>query len=142
MRLPKKDLIATALVAAAVLLYMLWLADKTLPGLGSIRATGVVILGLGFAASAVAVVPGFEQLLRGSRTYLAVTSLLGVVAFVSGVQMLLSSSGLGLGVLMVAMVAMWLIATTHHWMLATRSEPDDDRSASVPASHVGSAPSR
>lgn len=142
MRLPKKDLIATALVTAAVLLYMLWMADKTLPGLGSTRATGVVILGLGFAASAVAVVPGFDQLLRGSRTYLAVTSLLGVVAFVGGVQMLLSSSGLGLGVLMVAMVTLWLIATTHHWMLATRSGQGGSGSASMPASHVGSASSR
>ena len=138
MRLPNKDLIASALVGVAVVLYMMWLADKTLPGMSDTRVTGAVILGLGFAASAVAVVPGFEALLRGSKPYLAVTSLLGVVALVGGVWMLWSSSGAGLAVMMVAMVALWAISTTHHWMLATQREPESSGSGTAPATHMGS----
>jgi hypothetical protein len=122
MRLPKKDLIATGLVAVAVVLYLLWIADWALPAMSGTRATGIVVLGLGFAASAVAVVPGFDQLIRGNRTYLAVTSLLGLVALVGGVQMLWSASGGGLTVLVATMVTLWAIATTHHLLLA-RAEP-------------------
>jgi hypothetical protein len=41
MRLPKTDIIATCLVAAAGLLYLLWAVGSTLPGMSSSRATGV-----------------------------------------------------------------------------------------------------
>jgi len=60
----------------------------TLPGMSGTRATGIVILGLGFVASATAVVPGFEDLMHGNKAYLAASSLLGLVAFVAGVLML------------------------------------------------------
>ena len=82
------------------------------------RATGVVVLALGFVASASAVVPGFEQLIRGNKAYLAVTSLVGLVAFIAGVQMLITASGTGLTVMVIAMGVLWLIATVHHTMLA------------------------
>lgn len=118
MRLPKRDLIATALVVAAGVLYLLWAVDAAPAGLSGTRATGAVILGLGFAASASAVVPGFEQLIHGSRTYLAVTSLVGLVALGAGVQMLLSTSGGALGVLMATMTVLWFTATAHHMLLA------------------------
>jgi hypothetical protein len=115
MRIPKQDAIATGLVAVAVVIFLFWLTDMA--DIGT-RAAGMVILGLGFAASAVAVVPGFDQLVRGNKTYLGITSLLGLVALVAGVQMLLSSSGAGLTVLTATMVALWAIATTHHLWLA------------------------
>jgi hypothetical protein len=118
MNLPKRDIIATVLVTAAGLLYLLWLADATPPGLGSIRATGVIILGLGFAASASAVVPGFKQLLHGNKLYLAITCLIGVVAAVAGVLMLVNGAGSALTVVITAMVVLWLIATIHHSLLA------------------------
>jgi hypothetical protein len=121
MRLPKRDIIATALVTAAGGLYLMWATDTTLPGLRGTRATGLVVLALGFAASASAVVPAFEQLIHGSKTYLAITSLLGLVAFGAGVQMLLDASEAALGVLMGAMVVLWLIATIHHMVLADTS---------------------
>ena len=76
------------------------------------------VLGLGFAASAVAVVPGFEQLLHGSRTYLGITSLIGLATAAAGVHMLITASGVSLAVLMAAMAALWLIATIHHGYLA------------------------
>jgi hypothetical protein len=118
MHLPKRDIIATGLVAVAGLLYLLWAIDSALPGMSSTRATGVAVLVLGFAASASAVVPGFDQLLHGSKTYLAMTSLIGLAALAAGVQMLITASGAGLTVVMAAMAMLWLIATIHHSLLA------------------------
>src|SRR5690242_3305494 len=128
MRLSKRDIVATVLVALAVALYLLWLVDATLPGMGGMRVTGLVVLALGFAASAVAVVPGFERLLHGDRVYLAVATLLGLVALAGGLTMLLRESSAGLAVLVGAMAVLvgamavlWAISTAHHALLRTRS---------------------
>ncbi len=123
MYLPIRDIIATCLVAAAGLLYLLWAIGSTLPGMSSTRVTGAAVLALGFAASATAVVPTFGQLLHGSKAYLVITSLIGVAALAAGVQMLITASGPGLTVVMGAMVVMWLIATVHHSLLARTGIP-------------------
>ncbi|HEY5117600.1 MAG TPA: hypothetical protein VIJ00_18910 [Nakamurella sp.] len=123
MNLQKRDIAATGLVAAAVVIYLLWLLDAVPSGMSDVRATGAVILALGFAASATAVVPTFGQLLHGNRAYLAVTSLLGLVALIAGVVMLVGTSEPALAVVMVAMVTMWLIATIHHSRLAKTTPP-------------------
>ena len=123
MYLPKRDVIATGLVAVVGLLYLLWAIGSALPGMSSTRFTGVAVLALGFAASASAVVPGFDQLLHGSKTYLAITSLIGLAAFAAGVQMLITASGAGLTVVMAAMAVLWLIATIHHSLLAKAGLP-------------------
>jgi hypothetical protein len=118
MRIPTRDVIASGLVACAVMVYTLWATGLALPGMDSLRVTGSVVLGLGFAASASAVVPGFDALLHGNKLYLLATSLIGVLAFVAGVVMLLSASEVALGMVMAAMVMLWMIATVHHAMLA------------------------
>ncbi len=118
MYLPKRDLIATGLVAVAGLLYLLWAIDSALPGMSGTRVTGVAVLALGFAASASAVVPGFDQMIHGNRAYLVLTSLIGLAAFAAGIQMLVTASGAGLTVVMAAMAVLWLIATVHHSLLA------------------------
>lgn len=118
MRLSKRDSIATGMVVVALVVYGLWAAGHPLPNMSGTRATGMVILVLGFLASATAVVPSFAQLLHGNKAYLAITSLIGVVAVVAGVQMLYAASKIGLAVVMAAMVLLWLIATTHHSLLA------------------------
>ncbi len=126
MRLPKRDVIATGLVALAGAFYLLWAVDSTLPGMSGTRATGMVVLGPGFAASASAVVPTFDQLLHGNKAYLVGAALLGLVAFVGGMFMLINASDAGLAVVMGAMVILWLIATVHHTLLArsaARSSP-------------------
>lgn len=123
MRLPKRDVIATAPVAAAGVLYVLWAMGSAPPGMSGVRATGIVVLALGFAASASAVVPTFDQLLHGNKAYLALTSIIGLVAVMGGAQMLIGSSEAGLGVVMVAMVVLWLIATVHHSLLARAAVP-------------------
>ncbi len=123
MYLPKRDLIATGLVAVAGLLYLLWAIDSALPGMSSARATGAAVLALGFAASASAVVPMFDQLIHGNRAYLLLTSLIGLAAFAAGIQMLVTASGPGLTVVMAAMAVLWLIATIHHGLLARTGSP-------------------
>ncbi|HEY5183902.1 MAG TPA: hypothetical protein VIM19_03125 [Actinomycetes bacterium] len=110
-------------MAAAGVIYLLWLLDTTPTGITDVRATGAVILALGFAASATAVVPTFGQLLHGNKAYLAVTSLLGLLALIAGVVMLVASSQTGLAVVMLAMITMWLIATIHHSLLAKTPTP-------------------
>src|SRR4249919_3370026 len=135
MHLPKTDIIATCLVAAAGGLYLLWAIGSTLPGMSSTRATGVAVLALGFAASASAVVPTFSQLLHGSKTYLAITSLIGLAALAAGVQMLITASGTGLTVVMAAMAVLWLIATIHHSLPAMTGRPPHQANAQQPAKH-------
>ena len=131
MHLPKRDIIATCLVAAAGLLYLLWAIGSTLPGMSSTRATGVAVLALGFAASASAVVPTFGQLLHGNKTYLVMTSLIGLAAAAAGVQMLITASGTGLTVVMAAMAVLWLIATIHHSLLAMSGLPPQRADAAL-----------
>ena len=46
------------------------------------------------------------------------TSALGVAAFTAGVVMLWTTSSAALAWLMVALVALWAISTTHHVVLA------------------------
>jgi uncharacterized membrane protein len=123
MNVPKKDVIATGLVAAAGVLYLLWATGSSLPGMSGVRATGAAILALGFAASATAVVPSFDQLLHGNKIYMAVTSLIGLIAVIGGVVMLVAESEAGLAVVMAAMVVLWLIATIHHSLLAKTAPP-------------------
>jgi hypothetical protein len=123
MYLPKRDIIATVAVAVVGLLYLLWAIGSALPGMTSTRATGVAVLALGFAASASAVVPFFGHLLHGNKTYLAITSLIGMAAVAAGVQMLITGSGAGLTVVMAAMAVLWLIATIHHSLLAKTGLP-------------------
>ena len=129
MRLPKQDMIATALVAAAGVFYILWVIGFAPPGVSSTRTTGLVVLALGFAASASAVVPYFDQLIRGSKAYLAVTSVIGLIALVAGVEVLVAESGIALGVLMGAMTVLWLMATIRHSHLA--KEADRGRGAKL-----------
>ena len=123
MNLPKKDVIATGLVAVAGVLYLLWVTGSSPPGMNGMRVTGMVILALGFAASASAVVPSFGQLLHGNKIYVTVTSLIGLAAAIGGVLMLVAESDAGLAVVMAAMVVLWLIATIHHTLLAKTAPP-------------------
>jgi uncharacterized membrane protein YqgA involved in biofilm formation len=134
MRLPKRDIVATCAVAASVLLYVLWLVDAALPAMSSTRVTGLVILVLGFAASATAVVPGFDQLMHGNKVYLAATSLLGLTALVAGIVTLWSASAIALGVLMAALVVLWVVSTIHHVLLSQAAESTSAGAAGQPRS--------
>lgn len=67
MKVQKKDLIATGLVAIAGAVYLMWVVAGALPaGLDGVRPAGMVVVILGFVASAIAVVPNFDALLDGN----------------------------------------------------------------------------
>lgn len=136
MSLSKRDAVATGLVAAAAVLYIVW-AVGLLPAAMSTRVTGAVILVLGFLASASAVVPSFDQLLHGNKWYLAATSLIGLVAAVAGVMMLVNASGPALGIVMAGMVVLWVLSTIHHGLLAKAhsAPPTATPSDRQPAAH-------
>jgi hypothetical protein len=130
MRLTWRDGLATAFVGVATLMYFLWLAGIGLFGFGA-RGLGGVVLGLGVAASVTAVVYGVGAgLLQASKVYLGIASLIGLVALVAGVITLVSASEPMLGVLVVATVALWVMATVRHAMIAGANRADDEATAS------------
>lgn len=123
MYLLTRDIVAAGLVAIAAVVYALWAAGSALPGMSSARVTGAVVLALGFAASASAVVPAFDQLLHGSRTYLVITSLIGAAALGTGIVTLVTTNGASLAVVMAAIGVLWLMATIRHSLLARTESP-------------------
>ncbi len=112
MSLPWRDRIATLLVATATLVYVLWLMGP----LGDLTASSVavVVLVLGFIASASAVVPGFAALLSGSKSYLALASLGGLVALACGVLTVAQATEQTLALLVIATIGLWAAATVRH----------------------------
>jgi hypothetical protein len=112
MTIPMRDRIATLLVATATLIYALWFTGF----LGGLTADSValIILALGFVASASAVVPGFAALLGGSKRYLALASLGGLMALVCGAITVTRATEETLAILVVATVGLWAAATLRH----------------------------
>ena len=115
MSIPWRDRIATLLVATATLIYLLWLTGP-LEGLAA-SFVALIVLALGFIASASAVVPGFAALLSGSRSYLALTSLGGLVALACGVLTVTQATEQTLAILVVATIGLWVAATVRHAMV-------------------------
>lgn len=115
MSIPWRDRIATLLVATATLIYLLWLMGP-LEGLTA-STIAVLVLVLGFIASASAVVPGFAALLSGSRLYLALAALGGLVALLCGVLTITQATEQTLAILVVATIGLWVAATVRHTMV-------------------------
>jgi hypothetical protein len=114
-----RDRIATVLVATATLIYGLWLIGL----LGSLTAgsVAILVLALGFIASASAVVPGFAALIAGSRPYLALTSVAGLVALACGLLTITQATEQTLAVLVMVTIALWAAATVRHAMVRRSS---------------------
>lgn len=121
MRFGRRDLIATLCVAAGVLVYAFWATDHPLSGMSAVRVVALVVLGTGVAASASAVVPSFTQLLHGSRTYMAVTSLIGTIALAAGIVAVVPQTEAMLHVLVGVTVVLWIIATIRHTTMTNTS---------------------
>ncbi|HEX5949881.1 MAG TPA: hypothetical protein VFZ96_02670 [Actinomycetota bacterium] len=118
-----RDRLATIVVAAAALLYLVWYMADDGPSETEVRWITAIVLALGFVASISAVVPGFEGLMRGSRAYLTVSSLLGLGAFVAGIAALVTGREVWLALLVVATVVLWAMSTMRHAVAAPRSVP-------------------
>jgi hypothetical protein len=114
MHVPFRDRIATVAVAVASGFAVAWFAD--VPGIGSldIRIATLAVLVIGVGVSASAVVPGFESLIHGSRSYLAATTVLGLAACVAAVVTLLNASDGMLAILVALMLVLWAAATMRH----------------------------
>jgi hypothetical protein len=115
MSIPWRDRIATLLVAAATLIYGLWLSGS----LGGLTAGSVamLVLALGVLASMSAVVPGFAALIAGSRLYLVLASLGGLVALACGVLTVAQATEQTLAIFVIATIGLWAAATVRHTML-------------------------
>ena len=114
MRLTTRDWIATALVAAGVVVAIAWFLPVADARSLDIRLITAGVLLLGMVASVSAVVPGFAGLIHGSRAYLLGTSALGLVALASAVLTLVNATETTLVVLVILMVALWVAATIRH----------------------------
>lgn len=123
MRLTWRDRLATFVVAAAALLYLVWFSFDDGASETEVRWITAIVLALGFVASASAVVPGFEGLIHGSRLYLAVSSLLGLGAFAAGIAALVTGDEVWLVLLVVLTVVLWAMSTMRHAAASPRSVP-------------------
>jgi hypothetical protein len=118
MRLSWKDGLATLFVAVATAIYSLWLSGAAFAGI-STRAVGAIVLALGWAActsdaAALANAYGTDNHPRPQIALVVISSVLGGVALVAGVITLIGSSETMLGALVVAMIALWMVATARH----------------------------
>ena len=114
MRLTGRDRLATLLVGAAALVYVVWVTANGADDETDVRVVTGIVLALGFVASASAVVPGFEGLMHGSKAYLIVSSLLGLGAFVAGIAALVTGQEVWLLLLVVSTVVLWALSTLRH----------------------------
>jgi hypothetical protein len=132
MRFSWRDGLATVFVGAGATLYLVWLSGVEIPGLSTPRGVAAVVFGLGLAASVTAVVYGVGAgLLRASKVYLAIASLIGLVALVAGVIALASINETMLAALVAATVALWIMSTTRH-AISAEQQPRGDSTVSEP----------
>jgi hypothetical protein len=114
MHLTRRDVFATVCVGAGVVAAAIVAVGPGTEAATAVRVGTAVVLALGFAASASAVVPGFPVLLHGSKLYLVIASLVGLGALAAGVAALVGANASMLGLLVVATVILWLISTARH----------------------------
>jgi hypothetical protein len=119
MRLTIRDELATLFVAAAGVVYLLWVTGAAMTG-WSVRVAAAVVFGLGWAACVtdqkqMAVVYGAAH--GGRRpavAYVVLMSGIGVLALVAGVIALVAGSTAMLATLVASTGGLWVIATARH----------------------------
>lgn len=114
MSLTMRDRIASVMVAAATLLAVGWFADALDLRSVDIAWITAAVLVLGVPPSAMAVVPGFSELMRGSRAYLLVASALGVCATLAAVATIANGTQETFAALVALTVVLWAGATLRH----------------------------
>ena len=122
MRLSWRDAVATVCVGAALILYVVWLSQDEVLGMSEPWLIGVIVLGLGLAASVTAVVFGVgEGLFRASKIYLTIASVIGLAALVAGILVVVNGSEAMLATLVASTIVLWLISTVRHGLGEARS---------------------
>jgi len=123
MRFGVRDGLATLFVAAAAVVYVLWVTGAAMTG-WSVRVTAAVVFALGFAAcltdqKQMAVVYGAAgEGPRPPAAYVVLASAVGALALVSGVIALVTGSGAMLAALAASMAGLWVIATARHVLMS------------------------
>jgi hypothetical protein len=117
-RLSAADLLATLLVATAMIVSILWLTDVALTG-WSTRVVAAVVFGLGYlgcmtARARMLDVFGARGHRRAPMAYVVAASLMGAVALLSAGAALVWATETMLVVLTAATFTLWVIATARH----------------------------
>lgn len=119
MRLTSRDGVATVFVVAAAVLFGLWATGAAMSGT-SVRVMTIVVFALGYAGCLadqrqMAQVYGAKGAAKAAPLgYVLVSSAIGGLALVTGIIALVTASEAMLATLMVAVVALWLLATARH----------------------------
>jgi hypothetical protein len=121
MQIGLRDRIATALVVLGVGLAVAWWASAPVIETLDVRSVSIAVMALGMLASASAVVPGFGDLLRGSRSYLIGTSVLGMLALIAVGVSIVYFDERALAALVVATIVLWAVSTARHMGAYTSS---------------------
>ncbi|HEU5205780.1 MAG TPA: hypothetical protein VFU17_15920 [Candidatus Limnocylindrales bacterium] len=114
MQIGLRDRIATAFVIVGVGLAVTWWASAPFVETLDVRSVSIAVTALGMLASASAVVPGFGELLRGSRSYLVGTSVLGTLALIAAGVSIVYLDERALVALVVATIVLWAVSTVRH----------------------------
>ena len=124
MRFNGGDFFATALVAAILAIYILYLRDSGGWILSSTRATTAVVAGLGICACGMGRVEGLYARDRTLTTAVFATwaAMLGSLAVIAAAVALVSADPAALATLVVLTVGLWATATVCH-LLAAPSAP-------------------
>jgi hypothetical protein len=110
-----RDGLATVFVAIGLVIYGAWVTGGGILGLDSVGAVSLAVLGLGVAASASAVLSGWDELMeRGSRLYVFGASGLGGLALGAGLWAIFGRDPAGAAVLVAATAALWAMSTARH----------------------------
>jgi hypothetical protein len=120
MRLKAKDFYATALVAAIIAAYIVYLQDSSAWIVSSTRATTAVVAVLGIGACGLGRVEGLYAPDRSSPTAVFATwaAMLGSLAIIAIGVALVSAEPEALATLVVVTVALWVTATVRHVLTA------------------------
>ena len=118
MRLSWKDGLATVLVAVAVVSFAVWSAGASIAGISG-RGLVVAIFLLGIAGcytaqSQFGILYDVTGTARPPLVYVVLVSMLGALATVAGTVALIVGGGLAVTTLLLAMIAMWILATVRH----------------------------
>jgi hypothetical protein len=119
MRLTWKDGLATIFVGGAVAAYGFWMVGVEVLRLASTRAVSTVVLILGIAGCFAArtffeAIYGADRGDRPSTPYVVLVTAIGIVALAAAVVALIGGSTVALTTLIIAMVALWAMATIRH----------------------------
>lgn len=128
MKLTWKDAAATLIMAAAVAVYLAFLAGTRLPVISGVRGTAAVLLVLGVAGCSLGQrAVGFWGIRRRTKVYTAMMTALGLVTLAAALGALIAAAAPLLEIEFFALFALWLLATLRHTLAVEEPPPPPTR---------------